>query len=191
MNKLKIGFAMCGSFCTLSKCISEMQKLKDIGHDVFPIMSFNTFELDTKFGTANEFKNRIQNICENKEIIHTIPQAEPIGPANLADVILIAPCTGNTLAKLCRGITDTPVTMAAKSQLRIRKPVVIALASNDALGASAQNIGKMLNAKNIYFVPMSQDDPEKKPNSLVAHFDLIPETIELALQNKQIQPVFR
>ena len=190
MKKITIGFAMCGSFCTLSRAIDEMQKLKDTGYDILPIMSFNVFNLDTKFGKANDFIERVEHISK-KSIIHNIVGAEPIGPKELADIMLVAPCSGNTLAKFCNGITDTPVTMAIKSQLRIKRPVVIALASNDALGVSAQNLGKALNNKNIFFVPMSQDDPEKKPNSLVAHFDMIPQTIDFALKNKQIQPILK
>ena len=189
MNKYTVGFAMTGSFCTFAKAIEVMEKLAQIGYDVVPIMSFNAFNLDTKFGKAADFKEKIKKIC-GREIINSIPDAEPIGPKKLVDVMLIAPCTGNTLAKLCRAITDTPVTMAAKSHLRIQRPVVIALATNDALGASAQNFGKALNTKNIYFVPMKQDDPTNKPTSLVANFDMIPETLDLALEHKQIQQVF-
>lgn len=190
MKKITIAFAMCGSFCTLSRAIEQMQILKNLDYGILPIMSFNVFNLDTKFGRANDFIEQVEQISK-KSIIHNIVGAEPIGPKEMADIVLVAPCSGNTLAKFCNGITDTPVTMAIKSQLRIKRPVVIALASNDALGISAQNLGKALNSKNIFFVPLSQDSPEKKPNSLVAHFELIPQTIELALQNKQIQPLLR
>ncbi len=189
MSKVTVGFAMCGSFCTLGKAIDQMEKLCELGYDILPIMSFNVSNLDTKFGKAIDFRNRVGKICE-KPIINTIVDAEPIGPQKMTDIMLVAPCTGNTLAKLCHGVTDTPVLMAVKSHLRIQRPVVLALATNDALGASAKNIGKAMNTKNIYFVPMSQDDFENKPTSLVAHFDLIPETISDALQNRQIQPVF-
>ena len=189
MTKLKIGFAMCGSFCTFSKSINKMQLLKEKGHEILPIMSFNAYSLDTKFGKSKDFQKKIEKIC-NKSIISTIPDAEPIGPQKMVDIIVVCPCTGNTLAKLCNSITDTPVTMAIKSQLRINRPVVIALATNDALGGSAKNLGKMLNHKNIFFVPMHQDNPEKKPNSLVANFDLLENTITLALNKKQIQPIF-
>lgn len=190
MKKITVGFAMCGSFCTLAKAIDQMQILKDKGYDILPIMSFNVFNLDTKFGKANDFIEKVEYISK-KSIIHNIVGAEPIGPQKMADILVVAPCSGNTLAKFSHGITDTPVTMAIKSQLRIKRPVVIALASNDALGISAQNLGKALNFKNVFFVPMSQDSPEKKPNSLVAHLDMIPETIDLALQNKQIQPILK
>lgn len=188
-KKITIGFAMCGSFCTLSKALDQMQNLKKSGYNILPIMSFNVFNLDTKFGKANDFIERAEQISE-KSVIHNITGAEPIGPKNMVDILVVAPCTGNTLAKFCNGITDTPVTMAIKSQLRIQKPVVIALASNDALGNSAQNLGKAINIKNVFFTPMSQDDPESKPNSLVAHFENLPETIDYALKNKQIEPIF-
>lgn len=190
MTKLKIGFAMCGSFCTFSESINKMQVLKESGHEILPIMSFNAYSLNTKFGKAKDFQEKIKKIC-GKSIINTITDAEPIGPQKIVDIMVICPCTGNTLAKLCYSITDTPVTMAVKSQLRIKRPVVIALSTNDALGGSAKNLGKMLNHKNIFFVPMHQDDPEKKPNSLVANFDLLEETIILALDGKQIQPIFK
>lgn len=190
MKKIKIGFAMCGSFCTFSESIKQMQILKEKGHEILPIMSFNAYNLNTKFGNAKDFRKKIEKICE-KSIISTIPDAEPIGPKKMVDIIAVCPCTGNTLAKLCASITDTPVTMAVKSQLRIKRPVVIALATNDALGGSAKNLGKMLNHKNIFFVPMHQDDYEKKPNSLVSNFNLLEDTINLALQNKQIQPIFK
>ena len=187
--KQTIGYALCGSFCTFHKTLPQMRALIDAGYDILPIMSTNAYETDTRFGTAQSFIDEIEELC-GKKIIHTIKEAEPIGPKKMCDLIVIAPCTGNTLAKLCNAITDTPVTMAAKSHLRIGRPVLLALPSHDALGATAQNIGKMLNTKNIYFVPLSQDDPVKKPNSLVAHFDKIPESVEKALQKEQIQPVF-
>lgn len=189
MSKITLGFAMCGSFCTLEKAIEQMEKLSQLGYDILPIMSFNVVSLDTKFGKAKDFINRVEQIC-GKPVINTIQGAEPIGPQKVADLMLVAPCTGNTLAKLCHGITDTPVLMAIKSHLRIQRPVVIALATNDALGASAKNIGKAMNTKNLYFAPMNQDDPQNKPTSLVAHFDLIPETIAQALEHHQIQPLF-
>lgn len=185
-----IGFAMCGSFCTFSKALPQMEALLDAGHTVIPIMSENAYYTDTRFGKAKDFVYYIETLT-GKKIIHSIKEAEPIGPKKMCDLIVIAPCTGNTLAKLSYGITDTPVAMAAKSHLRIGRPVLLAVATNDALGASAQNIGRLLNTKHIHFVPMSQDDPLKKPNSLVAHFDLLPKAVDKALRDEQIQPIFR
>ncbi len=190
MSSIRIGFAMCGSFCTFSKAITQMQNLVDLGYDVLPIMSKNAYTINTRFGSSRDFIDKIEAIT-SKKIINTIDEAEPIGPKALVDVLAVVPCTGNTLAKMSNAITDTAVTMAVKSHLRCQRPVVIALASNDALGASAQNIGKMLNVKNVYFVPLSQDDPKKKPNSLVAHFDLLLPSIEMALDGQQLQPIFR
>ena len=184
-----VGFAMCGSFCTLSKAIEQMEGLKG-KYDLLPIMSRNTYETDTRFGTAQSFIEKAQTIS-GREVLHTIPQVEPIGPKGLVDVMAVCPCTGNTLSKIALGITDTPVTMAVKSALRVGVPVVLCLASNDALGASGQNAARLLNTKNIYFVPMGQDDPVKKPFSLVADFSLLEPAIESALAGKQLQPVFR
>lgn len=189
MEKPTVGFALCGSFCTFSKAIKEMESLALEKYDIVPIMSCTAYNTDTRFGRAEDINNKIREICK-KDIIHSIESAEPIGPKKMCDVLAVVPCTGNTLGKIANGITDTPVTMAVKSQLRIGAPVVLALASNDSLGASAQNIGKLLNTKNIYFVPMSQDDPQKKPNSLVAHFNMLEQTIACALEHKQLQPVF-
>lgn len=189
MKKTTIGFAMCGSYCTFSKAIDTLTELVGAGYDVIPIMSENACSIDTRFGRASDHKARIEAIT-GKKAICTINDAEPIGPKEMCDVILIAPCTGNTLAKLTAGITDTSVTMAAKSHLRVLRPVVIALSTNDALGANAKNIGHMINRKHIYFVPMKQDAPEKKPNSLVADFSQVRQTVELALQGVQIEPVF-
>ncbi len=190
MDKITIGYAMCGSYCTFDKAIAQMETLKSIGYDILPIMSENASTIDTRFGKAADFIKRAEDISGNK-VINTIKDAEPIGPKQMCDIILISPCTGNTLAKLTGGITDTAVTMAAKSHLRILRPVLIALSTNDALGAAAKNIGYMLNRKHIYFVPMKQDDHVKKPNSLSADFSLIPQAVELALEHKQIEPVFQ
>lgn len=189
MEKTTVGFALCGSFCTFSKAIKEMEHLALEKYDIVPIMSCTAYSTDTRFGRAQDINDRIKALC-GKDIIHSIEAAEPIGPKKMCDILVVAPCTGNTLGKIANGITDTPVTMAVKSQLRIGAPVVLALASNDALGASAQNLGKLLNTKNIYFVPMSQDDPVKKPRSLVAHFDKLQKTIDAALIDTQLQPVF-
>ena len=190
MKEKTVGFAMCGSFCTFSKALSQMKALKSAGYSILPIMSFNAYSTDTRFAKASEIVEEIEKISDNK-VIHTITEAEPIGPKKLCDVLLIAPCTGNTLGKLAMGITDTPVTMAAKSHLRINRPVVLSIATNDGLGASAQNIGRLMNTRNVFFVPFAQDDPDKKPNSLVSHFELIPQTLEKALQSTQLQPVIR
>lgn len=187
MKKTTIGFAMCGSFCTFDKAIEQMEKLSQ-QYDIIPIMSSNAYNTDTRFGKAEDIRRKVEDICKNK-VIHTITEAEPIGPKKMCDIIAVAPTTGNTLSKLCNGITDTPVTMAVKSHLRILRPVVLCIASNDSLGASAKNIGMLLNTKNIFFVPFGQDDPNLKPNSLVADFTKLPNTIEAALENKQLQPV--
>ena len=185
----KIGFCICGSFCTIEKAIEQMKKLKEIGHEILPIMSFNAQSKDTRFGKAKEISEKIENIC-NKKIIKTIEDAEPIGPKGLTDILIIAPCTGNTLAKIEKSITDTPVTMAVKSHLRVQKNVVIALATNDALAGTAKNLGTMLNKKHFYFVPMLQDDVKNKPYSLVSEFKLIPKTLEKASAYIQIRPIF-
>lgn len=188
MTGITVGYALCGSFCTFSKTIPRIQELINRGYKVLPIMSETAYSTDTRFGKAEEFISKIERITENK-VIHTISQAEPIGPKKMCDVLLIAPCTGNTLGKLASGITDTAVTMAAKSHLRIKRPLLLCVATNDGLGASAQNIGKLLNTRNVYFVPFGQDDPKAKPNSLVADFELIPECVESALSGVQYQPV--
>lgn len=188
MQGLKIGYALCGSFCTVADSICQLKKLKALGAELFPIMSENLYTTDTRFGKAKDINKRITEICE-KDIIHTIADAEPIGPKNMFDVLIIAPCTSNTAAKLALGITDTSVTMAAKAHLRNKKPLVIAIATNDALGASSKNIGYLLNNKNIYFVPFRQDDSIKKPNSMIADFEKIPDTIALSRVGKQIQPI--
>jgi len=166
-----------------------MENLKKLKYEILPIMSEMAYSTDTRFGKAQDFIKKIEKISE-KKIINSRCEAEPIGPQNMADILLIAPCTSNTLAKLANAITDTSVTMAVKSHLRKNRPVLIALASNDALSSSAKNLGKMLNIKNIFFVPISQDDYKNKPNSLVADFKKIPSSLKLALKNKQAQPIF-
>lgn len=188
MRDIKLGFAMSGSFCTLSKVIEELKMLAESGYDIYPIMSETVYITDTRFGAAQSFIEKTEEIC-GKKIIHTIPEAEPIGPKKLLDVLVIAPCTGNTLGKLANGITDTSVTMAAKAHLRNERPLILAPSTNDALGGSARSIGTLLNCKDIYFVPFGQDDHEKKHNSCVADFSLIGKTVENALMNKQIQPL--
>ena len=190
MEKKTLGYALTGSFCTFEKTIAEMARLREMDYDLLPIMSENAYSTSTRFGKARDIVTRVENIC-GKSVIHTIPGAELIGPKSMCDLLVVAPCTGNTLSKIALGITDTPVTMAVKSQLRIGAPVLLAVASNDALGASAENIAKLLNRKNIYFVPMRQDAPAEKPNSLVAEFTAIPDSIKKALDHIQSQPVFQ
>ena len=189
MEKITLGWAMTGSFCTFEKTIAEMARVRAEGFELLPIMSENAYSTSTRFGKARDIVSRVENICE-KSVIHTIPAAEPIGPKKICDLMVVAPCTGNTLSKIALGITDTPVTMAVKSQLRIGAPVLLAVASNDALGASAENIARLLNRKNIYFVPMLQDAPDTKPNSLVADFGRLSECIRAALSHQQLRPVF-
>lgn len=188
MNKLNIGFALTGSFCTFKNILPVIQQLKDDGHNIIPIMSYNAFNTDTRFGTAEFFRKKAEDICRN-EIIASIDKAEPIGPKKLLDILIIAPCTGNTLAKLSTGIADTPVTLAAKSHLRNSRPLLIAVSTNDALAGAAKNIGNLLNYKNIYFVPYNQDDYRNKPTSIVADFDKIKESMLEALEGRQIQPI--
>ncbi len=185
---LKIGFGITGSHCTLSEITRVMRRIAEMGADITPIISFSVETMNTRFGQAEEWKKQFTEIT-GKEPIHTIPEAEPIGPRKLLDCMVIAPCTGNTLAKLANGITDTAVLMAAKAHLRNQRPVVIAISTNDGLGINARNIGSLLVFKNLYFVPFGQDDPAKKPNSLVAHMGKLPETISDACQGKQIQPI--
>jgi dipicolinate synthase subunit B len=185
---LKIGFAVSGSHCMLHEAIRVMQRLVDEGADVTPIISYSVEGMNTRFGKADEWKQKFMEITK-KELIETIPDAEPIGPKKMFDCVVIAPCTGNTLAKLANGITDTPVLMAAKSHLRNQRPVVLAISTNDGLGLNARNIGTLLITKNVFLVPFGQDNPTAKANSLVAHMDKVPETILMACAGKQIQPV--
>lgn len=189
MSKETVGFALCGSFCTFKKVIPQMKKLVDEGYKVIPIMSPTAYSTDTRFGKAQDFNKEIEEMC-NEKIIYTISGAEPIGPKELLDVLVIAPCTGNTLGKLSNGISDTSVTLATKAHLRNQRPVIIAVSTNDALGTSARNIGTLMNSKYIYFVPMRQDDHINKPNSIVADFDYIPDTVREVLETKtQPQPI--
>ena len=186
-DKIRLGFAMCGSFCTFKLVLEELERLaKD--YDITPIMSQGAAFTDTRFGKAEDFRRRVAEIC-GREPITTIADAEPIGPRALLDVLVIEPCTGNTLGKLANGITDTPVTMAAKAHLRNGRPVVLAVSTNDALGASARNIGTLMNAKNIFFVPVRQDSPRGKPASLVADFSETAAAIKSALEGRQTQPL--
>ena len=184
----KIGFVFTGSFCTFKKTIPQMKKLKDIGADILPIMSFNSYNLDTKFGKAKDFIKEIEEICE-KEIIHTIQGAEPIGPSHLTDIMIVAPASGNTMSKLASDIIDTPATMAVKSHLRNNLPVVIAPSTNNGLGANMASIAALINRRNYYFVPFRQDNPITKPRSIVFDPEYIVKTIELALDGEQIEPI--
>ena len=184
----KIGYIFTGSFCTFSKSIPIIKELKKLGADIIPIMSYNSYELDTKFGTSSSIIKEIEEIT-NKKIIHTIPGAEPIGPKKLTDIMVICPCSGNTISKLAYDIIDTPATMAAKSHLRNDLPIVIAVSTNNGVGANAENIGKLLNRRNYYFVPFTQDNPITKPRSVVADFNMVIKTIEYALDGKQISPI--
>ena len=184
-----IGFAMCGSYCTHKFALVELEKLLAQGYEVLPILSENVFSTDTRFGSAKELQDRLIELTGHKPIA-TVVDAEPLGPKIKLDALIICPCTGNTLAKMAQGITDTAVTMAAKAHLRSNRTLVIALASNDALSANLKNISTMLNRKNVFFVPMQQDDPEKKPHSLVASFPLLKATLDAALEGKQYQRIF-
>ena len=184
-----IGYALCGSFCTLSKSVQMLARLKESGFDILPIMSEITASTNTRFGKAADFMWQIEDICGRK-IVRTVPDAEPLGPSIPLEALLICPCTGNTLAKMANGITDTPVCMAAKAHLRSDRPLVITLASNDALSANLRNIGTLLSRKNVYFTPLRQDDPVSKPHSLVADFEKVPEALQAALEGRQLRPLF-
>lgn len=188
MDQLRVGFALCGSFCTLSKALIQMRELKALGAEIFPIMSENAYSTDTRFGKAADIVAEIEDIC-GRPVIHTIRDAEPIGPKRMIDILIIEPCTGNTLAKLANGITDTPVTLAAKAHIRNGGAVLIAVSTNDALGAAAANIGRLLNTKHIFFVPMRQDDHIKKPNSIVADFSKTYDAAVTALLGVQPEPL--
>ncbi len=188
MKNLVIGFALCGSFCTYQKAMASLEKVAAAYKTVIPIFSQSGWETDTRFGDAVQHIRRAEEIC-GTAALHTVAQVEPIGPKKLLDALVIAPCTGNTLAKLAHGIADGPVTMAAKSHLRNGRPIVLAVSTNDGLGTAAENIGRLLARKHIFFVPFGQDSPEKKPTSLVADFEKLPQALELALEEKQLQPL--
>jgi dipicolinate synthase subunit B len=186
---MKIGFAFCGSFCTFAPAIEQLKHLADIGHELVPIMSFNASSIDTRFGTAADHISKIEAIC-GRSIIKTIEAAEPLGPKEKLDMLIICPCTGNTLAKLALGVTDTPVTMAAKAHLRCDRPLLIALATNDGLSANLSNLNVMQKRKSVYFVPLTQDDPEHKPHSIVCSFDKLTDSLYAALRGEQLRPLF-
>lgn len=190
LKGLKLGVALCGSYCTYDAVFEQLEKLVELGVEVYPIMSENAYEADTRFGKAKDFIKRLEEMSGRK-VIHTIIDAEPLGPKNIIDALLVAPCTGNTMAKVAHGITDTSVTMAIKGLSRNQKPIIISLATNDGLGLNLNNIATLKNLPNIYIVPIGQDDYKNKPNSLVSHMDLIPRTIENALNKEQLQPVLK
>lgn len=184
----KLGFAVTGSFCTLKRALAAAESLKAAGAELYPIFSEPVSQMDTKFGLAADWEKAFVDVC-GREIIKTIVTAEPIGPGNFLDCMVVVPCSGNTLSKLANGITDGPVLMAVKANLRNDKPVVLAISTNDGLSKSLQNIAGVINSKNIFLVPFNQDDPVKKPYSLVAQIEMTKETVELALDGRQIQPV--
>ena len=188
LQGIRIGYCLCGSFCTFDKSFTAAQRLAEMGAQLIPVMSYNSAGLSTRFGTAQDNIDKLESVA-GRSVIKSIVDAEPIGPKKMCDVMVVAPCTANTLAKLALGITDTPVTMAVKSHLRNGLPVVVAISTNDALAGCAKNIGILQNYRNYYFVPYKQDNFEKKPNSIVADFELIPQTVEQALAGKQIQPL--
>ena len=186
---MKIGYCFTGSFCTFRRSLSVLAGLVREGHDVLPIMSENAYYTDTRFQSAESFSEEVERLCGRK-IIHTVADAEPLGPKIHLDLLIVAPCTGNTLAKVSSGITDTAATMALKAHLRTDRPTLIALASNDAMSRNLKNIGEMLGRRSVYLVPMLQDDPINKPHSLVAELEMIPEAIEAAMRGEQLRPIF-
>lgn len=191
MSEIKstVGFAMCGSYCTHAQAMEQLDVLLARGYDVVPIVSERVWETDTRFGKAQTLQQSLYAKCGN-EVIHTIRDAEPLGPARPLSALIICPCTGNTLAKLAAGVTDSAVCMAAKAHLRSDRPLLIALASNDAMSANLQNIATLLNRKNVFFVPVRQDDPTSKPHSLVADFAQVPTALEQALAGRQMRKLF-
>ena len=188
MDKIRLGFAMTGSFCTMAGALEALERLAAVCPHVVPILSETAGSADTRFGRAEDLRRRLEALT-GRRIVDTVPLAEPIGPKGLLDVLVIAPCTGNTLAKLAAGIADTAVTMAAKAHLRNGRPVVVAVSTNDGLAGAARNIGELLCRKQYYFVPFRQDDPEGKPTSLTADLSLLPDTVEAALAGRQRQPL--
>ncbi len=190
LSGCNVGFGITGSFCTFDKIKTQIKVLKDEGANIIPVYSFNAYNLDNRFTEAAKFVDEIKNITDSYDI-HTIQAAEPVGPKKLFDIMIIAPCTGNTAAKLCNGIVDTPVLMAAKAHMRNNRPLVISISTNDALGINFKSIGSLMVMKNIFFVPFGQDDYVTKPNSMVADVSLIGKTLEEALEGRQLQPVIR
>lgn len=188
MEQVRVGFAFCGSFCTYDQVMPALERAKARYGDVTPIISEKSAETDSRFGPAHEFIREMERICDRR-VIDTIPKAEPIGPKKLLDVLVIAPCTGSTLSRLANGMSDTSVTMAAKAMWRNGRPVVVAVSTNDGLAGSAKNIAALLDKKHVFFVPYRQDDPVGKPTSLVADFTKINDTVDAALQGRQLQPL--
>ena len=188
MNEVTLGFAMCGSFCTFRTVLQQLRQLREEFAHIVPIMSENSYTTDTRFGSAAEFRQTMEDICGHP-VLHTIAQTEPIGPKKLLDALVVAPCTGNTLAKLANGVADTSVTLACKAHLRNDRPVILAVSTNDGLGANGTNLGRLLARKHIYFVPFGQDAPNAKPCSLVADFSRLGETVHAALEGRQLQPI--
>lgn len=190
LKGVNIGFAITGSFCTFDKIKSELIKLKQEEANIIPIFSFHAATMDTRFGKAEYFKKEIQEICQNPLVL-SIEAAEPLGPKGMLDLLVIAPCTGNTIGKLANGITDTPVLMAAKAHMRNNKPLVISISTNDALGLNLKNIGTLMTAREVYFVPLEQDNFMEKPKSIVADTKQLIPTLELAMEGRQIQPILK
>ena len=186
---IRIGFALTGSFCTLDSAVEQMEILRAEGNIILPVISFNVRDTDSRFGTAAYWRKRIAEAADTDEIIDSITAAEPIGPKDKCDIMLIAPCTGNTMAKMANGVVDTPVLMAAKSHLRNGRPLVIAVATNDGLSGNAKSLGTLMNYRHMFFVPFCQDNPGGKPNSLIADMSRIPQTIKAAMEHRQIPPI--
>jgi len=189
ISQKSIGYGFCGSFCTLAQSVEQLRALVNQGYALHPIMSEMTYSTDTRFGLCADFIAEVEDIC-GRSILHTIPQVEPIGPKGYLDALIIAPCTGNTIGKLANGIYDTSITMAVKAQLRNHKPVILAIATNDGLSGSAKNIGRLLTMHNLYIVPMQQDDPLHKPDSLISDFSKIEATLLAALEGRQLRPIY-
>ena len=188
MEQLRVGFAFCGSFCTYTRAMEALEKVKARFGDITPIVSEASAACDTRFGNAHDFMREMERICDRR-VISSVVEAEPIGPKKLLDALVICPCTGNTLGKLASGIADSTVTLAAKAHLRNGRPLILAVSTNDGLASSAKSIGILLDKKHVYFVPFRQDDPAGKPTSLVADFTLVPDTVAAALEGRQIQPM--
>jgi len=186
----RAAFAVCGSFCTLETALVQAARLRERGWELLPVMSFSAARCDTRFGPAAGWKNRLEHLTGHP-VLDSLQAVEPLGPRDLAQALVIAPCTGSTLARLAAGLSDTPVTLAAKSLLRVGRPVLVAVSTNDGLGASGENIARLTQRKHYYFVPYGQDDPAAKPQSLKARFDLLPEALDAAMEGRQLQPVLR